>query len=114
MVIRPVTFGSRALTKRSIFLKNESYSDVQAALAKANTDEERRKLMSDRAKQNGWSKEDEISYQGHLRTCGFTTAFSRPKENPLASHTEGRAQARLLSDAIKNDFRQSKITGEME
>ncbi|MCR4307445.1 MAG: hypothetical protein NUV80_02715 [Candidatus Berkelbacteria bacterium] len=102
------------MTRRSIFLKNESWNDVQSVLGKANTEEEYRHMMSERAKSHGWTKEDEISYQSNLRTCGFATAFQRPKENPLGKNPEGRANARLLSDALRNDFRQGKITGEVE
>jgi hypothetical protein len=99
---------------RSLFLKNENYSDVQAALAKADTDEERKRMMSDRAKANGWTKEKEVEYQKHLRTCGFTTAFSEPKANPLAKNPGGGHQARLLRDAVRSSFRQDKLTGEVE
>jgi hypothetical protein len=99
---------------RSLFLKNESYSDVQAALAKADTEEERKRMMSDRAKANGWTKEKEIEYQKHLHACGFTTAFSEPKANTLAKNVNGGHQARLLRDAVRSQIRQSKIIGEVE
>ena len=87
---------------RSIFLKNESYADVQTALAKADTDEERRHLLSERMKKNGWTKEREENFRRHCATIGFILPGSQPKANPLASDSNGRTQARLLSDALKS------------
>ena len=99
---------------RSIFLKSESYADVQTALAKADTEEERHHLISERLKKNGWDKEKELNFRRHCEVIGFTLAFRRAKENPLDKDNQGRASARFLSDAIKNGFRQDRLTGEVE
>ena len=99
---------------RSIFLPHESYTDVHTALAQADTEEERHHLISERLKQNGWSKEKELNFRRHCEVIGFTLAFQRTKVNPLESNNGGRANARLLRDAVKSSFRQSKITGEVE
>ena len=95
---------------RSIFLRNESYADVQSALSKADTDEERKHMLSDRMKANGWTKEREENFRRHCTVISFVLPGSEPKRNPLAADTNGRTQARYLADAIKADFRQSKIT----
>ena len=68
---------------RSIFLPHESYTDVQTALAKAGTEEERHHLISERLKANGWTREKELNYRRCCEVIGFTLAFQRAKENPL-------------------------------
>jgi hypothetical protein len=92
------------MTKRSIFLKHESFNDVMSALAKADTDLERRHLISERLIKNGWSKEQEIKFREHCHTCGFVLPFQRPKENPLGKDTQGRAKSRILADAVRNQW----------
>ena len=94
---------------RSIFLKNESYTDVQTALAKADTDEEHRHLLSERMKANGWSKEREENFRRHCAIINFVLPGSEPKRNPLAKNTEGRTQARLLASKIKSEFQSSNF-----
>ena len=95
---------------RSIFLPHESHIDVQTALAQADTEEERHHLISERLKANGWNKEKELNFQRHCKVIGFTFAFQRAKENPLDKDNQGRASARFLADAIKNGFRQDRLT----
>jgi len=94
---------------RSIFLPHESYTDVQTALAKADTEEERNHLISERLKQNGWSKEKELTFRRHCEVIGFTLAFQRAKENPLGSDNGGRTAARLLADEIRKQNGQDQI-----
>lgn len=96
---------------RSIFLKNESYSDIQAALSKADTDEERKRLIWERMKQNGCTAKGERRFRQHCQTIGFILPDEAGKRNPLAKNHEGRTQARLLADAVRASFRQDKIVG---
>ena len=103
------------MTYRSLFLPGESYDDVMSALGKANTDEERRHIASERLKANGWSKEREETFRKHCAVVGFILGGSQPKANPLAQNPAGRTHARHLADAIANDFRQTKtLNGDME
>src|SRR3972149_6411473 len=97
------------MTKRSIFLPNESYEDVQSALAKADTDEEYKHLVSERLKANGWTKEKEIRFREHCEIVGFILGGKKPKANPLDKNSYGRTSARVLADATRNDLRQSAI-----
>ncbi len=94
---------------RSLFLKNENYSDVQAALAQADTEEERKRLIWERMKKNGCSKESEIAFRHHCQVCGFVLPSETGKANPLAKDSGGRTQARFLADAVKNGFRQDQL-----
>src|SRR3990167_1524630 len=98
---------------RSIFLPHESYSDVQTALAQADTDEERHHLISERLKKNGWDKEKELNFRRHCEVIGFTLAFQRAKVNPLEKNVEGRTAARLLANEIRKQNGQSKIIGDV-
>ncbi len=100
--------------KRSIFLPGESWDDVQSALAKADTDEERHKLMSDRMKTNGWTKEKELRFRKHCEVVGFNLAFQREKENPLEKNTYGRTSSRMLAESIAKEFRKSKSSDKMD
>ena len=77
-------------------------------------DEEYKHLISERLKANGWTKEKEIKFRQHCETVGFVLPFQKPKENPLGKNFDGRANARLLADAVRAEFRQSKIIGEVE
>ena len=100
------------MTKRSIFLKQESYTDVQAALAKADTDLDRKRLIWERMKANGVTKESEERFRHHCKVVGFSLPDEVGKKNPLGKDNTGRANARHLSEAIANDIRQGKITGD--
>lgn len=97
------------MTKRSIFLPNECYTDVQTALAKANTEEERKRLIWERMKQNGCTKESELCFRQHCKNISFILPDEAGKANPLASRSEGRTQARLLSDALKAERHHSGV-----
>ena len=99
---------------RSIFLPHESYSDVQSALAKADTDFERKRLIWERMKQNGSTQESEVRFRHHCQVCGFVLPSETGKRNPLEKDNQGRTAARLLRDAVKSAFRKSEITGEVE
>lgn len=77
------------MTKRSIFLPNESYNDVMTALAKAKSGEERKHLMSERLKKNGWNKEAEISFREAARVCNFILPGA-PK--PMAENNRPRTR----------------------
>jgi hypothetical protein len=94
---------------RSLFLKNENYSDVQAALAKADTEEERKRLIWERMKKNGCSKESEIAFRHHCQVCGFVLPSETGKRNPLESHHVGRTQARLLADKIRDSRNETQL-----
>ena len=94
---------------RSIFLPNESYSDVQDKLSHCKTDDELRHAMSERLKQNGWSREKEEVFRDNAKACGFILGSYRAKESDLAKDTNGRSKARLLADATRHDIRNSKI-----
>ena len=102
------------MTHRSIFLPNESFSDVQDKLSRCKTDDELKHAMSERLKANGWTRDKEDSFRKCAATCGFVLPGQRPKTNPLAKDSAGRTNARLLADAIKHDLRTSKIEPEME
>lgn len=99
---------------RSIFLPGESFHDVQDAVNKSTSDEDLKRIINERLRANGWTREKELAFRDNAKTCGFVLGSYRAKENPLASYTEGRSKARLLSDAVKHDFRQGKLTGEVE
>ena len=94
---------------RSIFLKSESYADVQTALAKADTEFERHHLISERLKANGWDKEKELNFRRHCEVIGFSLGFQIARPNPLEKNVNGGHQARLLRDAVKSSFRQDQI-----
>ena len=94
---------------RSIFLPHENYTDVQTALAQADTEEERHHLISERLKANGWDKEKELNFRRHCEVIGFSLGFQRARPNPLEKNVEGRTAARLLRDAVKSSFRQDQI-----
>lgn len=94
---------------RSIFLPHESYADVQAALAKADTDLDRKRLIWERMKQNGCTQESETAFRHHCQVINFVLPDEAGKRNPLANDAGGRTQARLLRDAVKSAFRQDQI-----
>ena len=94
---------------RSIFLPHESYSDVQSALAKADTDFERKRLIWERMKQNGSTQESEVRFRHHCQVCGFVLPSETGKRNPMAKDINGGTQARLLRNAVKSSFRQDQI-----
>lgn len=94
---------------RSIFLPNESLHDVQDAINKATSDEDLKRIINERLKANGWTRDKEIAFRDNAKTCGFVLGSYRTKESDLAKDTTGRSQARLLADAIKADIRNSKI-----
>ena|SRR3990167_5976667 len=94
---------------RSIFLAHESYSDVQTALAQADTEEERKRLIWERMKKNGCTKESETAFRHHCQTISFILPDEAGKRNPLAKNINGGHQARLLRDAVKSSFRQDQI-----
>ena len=94
---------------RSIFLKNESFSDVQSALSKANTEEERKRLIWDRMKQNGCTKESEIAFREHCQAIGFILPDEAGKRNPLEKNVTGRIAAGMLRNAIKHQRDYDKI-----
>lgn len=96
------------MTRRSIFLPDESFNDVMDALNKAESPEERRHIASERMRANGWDKDKEIKFREHAATCGFILPGAEPKASPLAKDSAGRANARLLADAAKADLRNSK------
>lgn len=93
---------------RSLFKKGESYFDVQAALAKADTPLERKRLIWERMKANGVTKESEERFRYHCKVVGFILADEAGKGNPLAKDTDGRAAARLLADQTRPALRQNK------
>src|SRR3990172_3377315 len=95
---------------RSIFLPHESYTDVQTALAKAGTEEERHHLISERLKANGWTREKELNYRRHCEVIGFSLGFQRARPNPLEKNAEGGHQARLLANSIRTAFRKSETS----
>jgi len=99
---------------RSIFLKNESFNDVQTALNQGKSDMERKHIISDRLKANGWTKDKELQFRRDCEIVGFILPFQRQKENGMAKNPNGVANARILADAIKHDFRQSKTVNEVE
>ena len=99
---------------RSIFLKNESFSDVQSALSKATSEEERKRLIWERMKQNGCTKETEIAFREHCQAIGFILPDEAGKRNSLAKNVNGGIQARLLADALKHQRHHDKITSEVE
>ena len=103
------------MTHRSLLLPGESFNDMMDALNKASSPEERKRIASDRMKANGWTREKELSFREHAATCGFILPGQKAKANPLAKDSAGRTNARLLADAIKHDFRQTKtLNGDME
>jgi hypothetical protein len=94
------------MTRRSIFLKNESYNDVMSALAKAKTDEERRHMISERLKANGWNKEKEISFRENCRSVGFILPGA-PK--PMAQNSGTRTTPGVLATAAGLERSYGKI-----
>src|SRR3990167_9934762 len=94
---------------RSIFLPHESYSDVQSALAKADTDFERKRLIWERMKQNGSTQESEVRFRHHCQVCGFVLPGETGKANPLGKDSSGRTQARLLADEIRKQNGKSQV-----
>ena len=94
---------------RSIFLPHESYSDVQSALAKADTDFERKRLIWERMKQNGSTQESEVRFRHHCQVCGFVLPSETGKANPLAKDSGGRTAARLLANEIRKQNGQDQI-----
>ena len=94
---------------RSIFLKNESYLDVQAALSKAETDQERRHILSERAKANGWTKEREDKFRDNCKTIGFSLPSQTSKTNTVATNVNGGSKSRMLHDAVWSSLRQARI-----
>ena len=94
---------------RSIFLPNESLSDVQDSLNKAKSDDELKKLMSDRLKKNGWTREKEEIFRDNAKAVGFVLGSYREKKNPLASDTKGRTNARHLAEAASHERHHSRL-----
>ena len=91
---------------RSIFLPNESYSDVQDKLSHCKTDDELKHAMSERLKANGWDREKELSFREHCATCNFILPGQK---RPVERNPDTGSKAGLLRDARKHDFRTSKV-----
>ena len=94
---------------RSIFFAHENYTDVQTALAKADTELERKRLIWERMKKNGCTQESEVRFRHHCQVCGFVLPGETGKRNPLGKNPEGRTQARLLADEIRKQNGQSQV-----
>ena len=94
---------------RSIFLKSESYADVQTALAKADMEFERKRLIWERMKKNGCTQESEVRFRHHCQVCGFVLPSETGKRNPLEKDNGGRAAARLLANEIRKQNGQDQI-----
>src|SRR3990167_8690066 len=94
---------------RSIFLAHESYTDVQTALAKADTEFERKRLIWERMKQNGCTQESEVRFRHHCQVCGFVLPSETGKANPLGKDSSGRTQARLLANEIRKQNGQDQL-----
>lgn len=78
------------MTRRSIFLKNENYADVQSALAKA---PDRKRAIWERMKANGCTQESETAFRHHAQTCGFILPDEGRKETTVEPHPIKRAIA---------------------
>ena len=102
------------MTKRSIFLKNETYSDVQSALGKARTEEEYKRIIWERAEANGWTKEREKEFRHHCAVVGFILPSPRRETKAVESNIGTRATSKHIAEAAKAEFRHSKIVGDVE
>ncbi|HJS81341.1 MAG TPA: hypothetical protein VJ742_00735 [Nitrososphaera sp.] len=94
---------------RSIFLPDESFHDVQDAINKAKDDDDLKRIINDRLRKNGWTRDKEIAFRDNAKACGFILGSYRAKESDLAKDSNGRSNARLLADAVRHDIRNSKI-----
>ena len=92
------------MTKRSIFMPDESFNDVMDALNKADSPEERRHIASERLKANGWSKEQEITFREHAATCGFILPSSRTKPATVETPIADRYKTRLPPGVRRNEL----------
>ena len=101
------------MTHRSLFLPNESFSDVQDKLSHCKTDDELRHAMSERLKQNGWSREKEEVFRDNAAACGFILPSSRPKsatvETPIADRYKTRLPPGAVGHALRNEGKEREI-----
>ena len=59
------------MTRRSIFLAGESFSDVQEKLCRCQTEDELKHAMSERLKANGWTRAKEEVFRDNCRIINF-------------------------------------------
>ena len=101
------------MTRRSIFLANESFSDVQDKLSRCKTDDELRHAMSERLKANGWSREKEEVFRDNAKTCGFILGSHRTKpatvETPIADRYKTRLPPGAVGHALRNEGKEREI-----
>ena len=99
------------MTRRSIFMPNESFSDVQEKLCRCKTEDELKHAMSERLKANGWDREKELSFREHCANVGFILPGQK---RPVERNAGAGSKTSLLRDAAKHEFRTSKVEPEME
>lgn len=85
------------MTKRSVFLKGESFNDYLTARNQSGLDHSR--FDWQRMKENGMTHELETQYQQHLKTCGFIPGGPREKKTSVADDIGSGFKSRLLDDA---------------
>ena len=93
------------MTHRSIFLPNESFSDVQEKLCRCKTEDELKHAMSERLKSNGWSREQEESFRKCAAACGFILPSSRTKPATVETPIADRYKTRLPPGVRGNELR---------
>ena len=101
------------MTHRSLFMPNESFSDVQEKLCRCQTEDELKHAMSERLKSNGWSREQEESFRKCAAIAGFILPSSRTKPATVATPIADRYKTRLppgaVGHALRNEGKEREI-----
>ena len=93
------------MTRRSIFLPDESFNDVMDDLNKATSDEDLKRIVNHRLKSNGWTRDKEIAFRECAKACGFILGSYRTKPKPVETPIADRYKTRLPPGARGNELR---------